>query len=362
MNLFTVTIPFYSKNWIKNESNINKMKGNIIYKFDLNTYKMTGYLQLSNCTCRVTDALNKSKIFVGKIKKFRNKFSTIFNPPNFNLSKNPLFHTFNQEELKSINSYLKNDITSSLKTQYTYFIGYTSSGGGSNQKNSSIRCGDAIYFNYQFLNVFDRFEKLKGFKLNNFPKQVNYSLEEIISENIVTGLKETFEKINEFYYSKKKIKKNYFELQDIEFIKKIKLDLKTNPNIETTNNYVNNQFRTYYISKVKSFVRKGQINDQILINQNPSEQIERAHIIAFGELIDEGSEKSLLKAIDPYNCLHIDANSHRSFDAKKFYFNSNGDKVYKDNHQEKFIDKSKLTNQQLQYMEDYEKDFKLHLK
>lgn len=356
MDFFTVTIPFYSKNWIKNKNNSHKMNGNAIYKFNLKTYEVTSYFKLFNCTYKASDLLSTTQYYKNKkVKKFRSTLLDHFNTPIKNH-----FYTLTKSQLKEVNDYLKEDATATLKTQYSYFIGCNISGGETKQKNSPIRCNETIYIGYNFLNVFDNFRK--KFYLNNIPKKENYSLKEILSKNIVTGLIEKFHAVNKCYYLKTEFKNSEFKDRTSEFVIKIMRDSNFYPKTKTTDASIKEEIREFYVKQVKIFISLGFIENKILFIQNSSEQIQRAHIISVKKLVEINTFDSLSKAVDPYNCLHIDANSHLSFDAKKFYFNSNGDKVYKDNHQEKFIDKSKLTNQQLQYMEDYEKDFKLDLK
>jgi len=328
------------------------MNGNAIYKFNLKTYKVTSYFELFNCTYKASDLLSTTEYYKNhKVKKFRSTLLDHFNTPIKNH-----FYTLTNSQLKEVNDYLKEDMTATLKTQYSYFIGCNISGGETKQKKSPIRCNETIYIGYNFLNVFDKFRK--KFSLKNPPEKKDYSLKEILSKDIIEGLKEKFHAVNKCYYSKTAFEDSKFKDRNLEFVKKIMFDFDFDSKTKTKDAIIKEKIRKFYVSNIEIYLQQGLIEDKILFIQYPSEQIQRAHIISIKNLVKNNKKDSILKAVDPYNCLFIDANSHLSFDAKKFYFNSNGDKVYKDNHQEKFIDKSKLTNQQLQYMKDYAEYFK----
>ena len=87
------------------------------------------------------------------------------------------------------------------------------------------------------------------------------------------------------------------------------------------------------------------------LKEFPKTIIDNAHIISFASLVETKSKDNILKAIDPYNCLRIDKNTHALFDDQSIYFDLEGNIVWLNGDKTLYLNMNLLTQKQKKYLE-----------
>lgn len=359
---FKLIIPFATKSWIRNLIDNEKLflKGNAIFVYDTKKNKIiNSYLNLESANFRITD-LNmlkptdyyKSKIVNNFRKNILEKWSGINN------TKKLKYYNLSPEQIEYINQILKKD-KSTIKTMYSYFSGSNISGSETNHLASPMRCIDNDYFNCNFANVTKDYEvptsKKEFINDSHFPI---YTLNDVMSGDIIPGFKEKFQKYNELWVYKNyeyeeeyldnniSIKTQNISDNDAKILKEKQYDYIyaiVNKRIQDFSNLskesIKKKLRSFFTSNVKRYINENKIPILSTIKKINLNIVKNAHIIPFSELVKTGTIESLSDAINPYNCLRIDGSTHDMFDKHEIYFDINGNVINRDG---KIIKKSYL--------------------
>lgn len=373
LNCYLVKIPFATKGEIKKNSNSLKITGyaNYIYDFE-NKVIIHEYLELTKANYRLTDKgmIKPTAYYLNpSIKNFRNNILdkiTNHNPLDILSTK---FNDLNQENIKLINKYLKNEKTT-IKKQFSYFQGSNISGANSNSKASPLLCIEQEYFKCNFANPM---KKIKG-KLNlNYEITKNISLVELMKDN---DFKNIFKESNIWYFNdlsvdypkySKDLSHSYpdeiYSENNFNNWKWPKdLDEKISDYIDAYLNGIlkendmkihKRMLRTFFGSSVRRELDNKKIPYCSMKEKVPSEIIENAHIIKFSKLVSLNTKESLLKAVSPFNVLRIDSNHHKLFDNNKITFDSKGNKIFNDSKDIiQFLDIDILPKETINFIEE----------
>jgi hypothetical protein len=185
-NCYLIKVPFSTKGEIqKKKSNSLMISGYANYIFDINKNVIIHeYLEIEKGNYRLTDQrlIKPTDHYLGPlVRKFRDN---ILDPITNHNPKDVIeiqFNSLNQEEIISINNYLKLESTT-IKNQFSYFQGSNISGAKGNSKATPLVCTEQRYFGCNFANPMkELLKKQKDFLNYEIIKEI--SLIEFISEN-----------------------------------------------------------------------------------------------------------------------------------------------------------------------------------
>ena len=214
----------------------------------------------------------------------------------------------------------------------------------------------------------------------NYPKNIPvFNLNYLLNDNSLSfeEFKKTFIKFNPDYYSysqNDKLKNTIVYYENNDYIDSFRIgslkefnfpeeqllyiDGLKSGTINFTMSEIKQKLR-YFFSKNVNFCLNNKIvpEQSTLIYLDPN-KIDNAHIIQFSNLIES---KQYLDAIDPFNCLRIDANTHKMFDRLKIYFDQDGNiRDILDNHikVKNYLDISKIPQKTKEYLIKMEKNIR----
>ena len=344
-------IPFATKSYIKNKPKKCYIMGYAYYIFDLDKQIIIDeYLELVKANYRITDIyMIKTKYYENKkVKNFRKKYLDKYS--NIDINKlvyhhnkfeNIKFEFLSDDQIKEINLYFKNESTT-IRRMYSLLSGSNISGAETRAKSSPIRCIDNNYFDCNFANVLAKYYK-KSFKHKEYPSDLNeYRLDELINSDKVKNFNENFfeynedisyEKypiiptfVNEITYEQTidNIEKYNFNEKQILFIEGFLNKTLDNYEQIVTSSFIKIKLRSYFNANIAKLLK-----NKFLPLFSTSEPfnlkiIENAHIISFASLLSKSTFESLTDAINPYNCLRIDAATHKLIDNDNYYFDKEG--------------------------------------
>ena len=379
-----IKIPFGSKSYIKNKNDSIVMKANAYYVFDLEKQKVIDeYIEIIRSNFRLTDKdmIKPTAYYKQKdVKNFRDIFLDKYaktNPCTITTSR---YQELTNNQINEINNYLKQNYTT-VRKMFSYLSGSNISGAETNNYASPIRCIDNEYFDCNFANVFKKYYSDKKDRSKNYPDNIPvYSLSMLINSKIIKDFENTFYKYNEeFLYQNNELGEYYnYEYEDkfVDICNEIKFKLKENQElfieaiinktIDDYNEYIKDKLRlkrklrSFYASNVNTYIKEGAIPLHSTIEKYNLKCIENAHIIPLSELVNNISYKNLIDAINPYNCLRIDSNTHTLFDKNEIYFNNKGDVILKNNKiiKNNYLDLKNMPTETKKFYEAY----LLHLK
>ena len=362
-NYFKLVISFGTKGFIKNDVDRLAIKGKAYYIFDKATSKyIHEYIQVNQANFRITDnpMLSTSYYRTKNVRAFRDQYLDIWTKSDLKHLDNVNYQELSNEQIEKINAVFKIEKTT-VRRLFSYLSGSNPAGAETNPDASQLRCLNFKYFYFNFANPLKEFkcsDKIKQVKiLENLDQIPEFSLEEVLKNEMIINFKESFWKWNANLanQSKKKLiailqsklkeknsSNNYhfnkntettFELSEEQelFICGLK-----NKTIEGWQKLMENkakrlkiQLRSFFYKNICKFLKEGKI-PSISTNLNfDLDIIQNAHIIPFARLVKLEEYK---KAIDPYNCLRINADTHLLYDRKqRIYFDLEGNIKYKNN-------------------------------
>ena len=373
LKYFKLEIPFATKAYIQNKSEGIKIKGKAIFIFDkfLKKY-IHEYLEIESANFRLTDlAMIKPTSYYKDefIQKFRTNYLDKWSFKSPNLIKKTTYKKLNFQQIQIINKFFKKNLTT-IKRMFSLLSGSNISGAKTNPKASPLRCLDHEFWDCNFANVLKEFKAKKMNK--NYPKNIPvFNLNYLLNDNSLSfeEFKKTFIKFNPDYYSysqNDKLKNTIVYYENNDYIDSFKIgslkefnfpeeqllyiDGLKSGTINFTMSEIKQKLR-YFFSKNVNFC----LNNKIVPEQSTSiyldpNIIDNAHIIQFSNLIES---KQYLDAIDPFNCLRIDANTHKMFDRLKIYFDQDGNiRDILDNHikVKNYLDISKIPQKTKEYL------------
>ena len=80
--------------------------------------------------------------------------------------------------------------------------------------------------------------------------------------------------------------------------------------------------------------------------------IENAHIISFSSLVNENTLISIKKAINPFNVLRIDSNTHKLFDKNVITFDLDGFIINDKGREGPFLDIENIPNKTIEFLKE----------
>lgn len=363
-NLIKLKIPFATIGWIKQSNKLTEQytKGYVYYIFDLSINRyISDYIQLEESNFRKTDSELVKTAYYKKhiVKNFRNNYLDKFTN-NYNDGNRQMLTT---EEITIINNeFLTLNTTS--KTMFSLLSGSNISGAKTNPNSTPLKCLEPEYYGYNFSNPLKEYsvlDKYKTTKYNSIPLK-EYSLSEAFKTNIIPDLEIVWNKYNNFsfkYKTKNPISFNVPEDQEVKIYGIINKTL-VYKNKNNTKQHYNRVLRTLYESNVRYFLKSGWLPYNSTIFDYDNVVIQSCHIIPFAELVNSNEYSKLLEAIDPFNCLRLDANTHIRYDKHHIYFDENGMlvDVKHNNEKIKFLNLETLPNKSIEYIKKYCNNFK----
>ena len=253
-----------------------------------------------------------------------------------------------------------------IKDQLSLFQGSNVSGAKTNHKASPLVCVDQLYFGCNFANPIKNLYSKKKDKTTNYNIVDSISLQKFIEEN--ETFRDLFKEYNEWYFND--IDAEEYEIEyEIGDYKIKNIEKKSEKLNERILNYLDSYFsgiiisenkkkhsdmlRRFYASSIKKEINNNKIPFCALTVRVKSNLLVNAHIISFAKLVDLNTRESLLMAINPYNVLRIDRNTHTLFDDNEITFDTNGNKISRENKISKdFLDIKKLDLETIKILND----------
>lgn len=382
-----IKIPFSTKGKLKNKPNSLKIVGFANYVFDKKTEQIIHeYLELIESNYRMTDnnLITTSHYKSKNVTKFRDNFLDKITNHKVEEISTSTFNNLNEYQLKEINEYFKSIITT-VKNQFSYLNGSNITGAKKNSKASPLVCTVQKYFQCNFSNpiasyIKDKNEKCKV-KNNNYKIAKTITLDEFIDSN------KTFEKIfrdvNEWYFINDKLtdinQHNEYMIDeniDSNFINDDKFPCKKDLD-DVINNYLQVYFdgtwsntdkntdknhkemlRRFYTSSIQNKLNNKEIPHFASKIRFHSAVIENAHIISFSSLVNENTLISIKKAINPFNVLRIDSNTHKLFDKNVITFDLDGFIINDKGREGPFLDIENIPKKTIEFLKENYKHWK----
>ena len=382
-NYLKLKIPFATKSFIKELNKGLKIKGNAYYIFDLfkNVY-VDEYLEIESANFRLTDYnMLKTKYYSKDIfKDFRKRYlDTLSNKDPENILE-ITYLDLNEQSLMEINNqFCKMNTT--IRNMFACLSGSNPPGAKSKPENTPLICTEPNYFKYNFLNPLKCFAAKKHEKTKNY-NNTNIKvvdLEDFLNKYSIHHKNKFFkDKFWEYNHCNRENIENihiHFEKNDLNYslsnLKlnddcfKDKLFKEKNDNFELfIDGYLNKtlskeiewkefklKLRSFYKWNVSHCINNRYLSPISTLKEFPKTIIDNAHIISFASLVETKSKDNILKAIDPYNCLRIDKNTHALFDDQSIYFDLEGNIVWLNGDKTLYLNMNLLTQKQKKYLE-----------
>lgn len=372
-NVYLIRIPFATKGAIKNKKKSLKVIGDAIFAFDIENQKIIHeYLELISCNYRMTDKnmIEPTTHYIKKkIRFFRDEFLDPITNHKPEVIEKSWFNELNNKQIEMINKELRSERQiMTIKDQLSLFQGSNVSGAKTNHKASSLVCVDQLYFGCNFANPIKNLYSKKKDKTTNYNIIDSISLQKFIEEN--ETFRDLFKEYNEWYFNDIDAEEYEIEYEIDDY--KIKNINQKNPEKlnERILNYLDSYFsgiiisenkkkhsdmlRRFYASSIKKEINNNKIPFCALTVRVKSNLLVNAHIISFAKLVDLNTRESLLMAINPYNVLRIDQNTHKLFDDNEITFDTNGNKISRENKttSKDFLDIKKLHLETIKILND----------
>lgn len=350
-----IKIPFGSKSYIKKINRKMVMKANAYYVFDLEKQKVIDeYIEIIRSNFRLTDKdmIKPTAYYKQKdVKNFRDIFLDKYSKTDPCAITTRRYQELTNNQINEINNYLKQNYTT-VRKMFSYLSGSNITGAETNNYASPIRCIDNEYFDCNFANVFKNYYSDEEDRTKNYPDNIPvYSLSMLINSKIIKDFENTFYKYNdEFLYQNNELGEYYnYEHEDkfVDICNEIKFKLKENQELfieaiinKTIDDYdayisdkekLRKKLHTFHGSNVKLYIKKGAIPLHSTTEKYNLKTVQNAHIFPVSKAVNNINYENLVEAINPYNCLRIDSNTHILFDNNKIFFNEKGDVILKNN-------------------------------
>ncbi|MGL4951592.1 MAG: MAG4270 family putative restriction endonuclease [Mycoplasma sp.] len=385
---FKLVIPFQKRSVNMNVKTKIFCSGTAYFIIDKSTNKIVHeFMQITEANYRLTDKdliysriKMKSGIYENtdyyKPKKygriFRDEILDSFtNHDPLQLNTNSDRRVLTKSEIDLVNNYFKQSRTT-VKNMFAALSGSNITGAELNNEASPLIMIDARFFESNFLNPLKKITKLdKKFDLSNIEnitKEVTFAT--LIDRELIPGFKEIFDSYNIFLEYRdceisniqpdEEYSQYEFELSNEKLYKPndkhllyIKMYLEGLMG-DISKTILNNKLHSFFSSNCRTYIKNNHIPLFSTIAKFNLKEIDNAHIKSVETCIIEKTEKSLIEAINPYNCLRIPTNAHRLIDKSKYYINIKGDLV--DNlskiREESYIDINNLPRQTIKFIND----------
>lgn len=340
---FKMVVPFATKPYIREKKNGLIVVGEANYIYDREKNKFVDwYIEIEKSNYRITDVkmLKPTEYYMKDIvKNFRTNFLDKYS--GINLSDQTLYKFLSSEQINDVNKELRR-MKTTIRTMFSLLSGSNISGSELDHRASPIRCIDNKYFYCNFANPINKFIVNSKYKETILLKMNTYSLDYVLEKNIIPGFKDEFDKYNEEWlykdfkpgidytsednhnFSKYNIN-DYFKISEKQedYIYAI-LNNKIYNHDNISKMDLKNKLRSFFTLNVKNYINDKKIPIMSTTENYTLDTIKNAHIIPFSDLFNELTYSSLKDAINPYNCLRIDGNTHDRFDKKKILFLKDG--------------------------------------
>ncbi|MBD5423246.1 MAG: hypothetical protein HDR43_01995 [Mycoplasma sp.] len=374
MKYAILKIPFATKKYIwSNEKSGLKIRGNAFYVFDLeNNVYIDEYIELKEANYRLTDkSMLKTNYYKNKtFKNFRDNFLDRYYTINPISIESTIYKELNNFQIVEINNQFKS-MKITIRSMFACLSGSNPSGAETFHKSTPILCiePDDNLFKCNFANVLKNYESKEKNKIqiqelkNKYKEFKEYNLNSFIKHNLIKDFENTFIFYNQDKFwdikiekkddTKDQLKKYRDSKENQELFIYSYINKKLDGNIGDKK--FKQKLRSFYTSNIEKCLRMKKI-EYSFVSEKFIGEIENAHIISFSELTSSNNIKNIMKAIDPYNCLRIYPNEHRSFDKGNIKFDKQGNivsaatnKILKTN----YLDMSKLHINTKKYFLEY---------